>query len=77
MNRIAYRNVKEKIIKASTLIKEALDMSIPMLKTNQRNSIVMLWEAFAREIVFHVRRRSNETGMSLSSYISLKKILFK
>ena len=77
MNRIAYRNVKENIIKALALIKEAIDISIPMLRTNQRNNVVILWEAFAREIIFYVRRRSEDTGMNLSGYISIKRIFFK
>lgn len=76
MNRATYRNAREKIIKASVLIKEALDISITLLRTNQRNNIIMLWEAFARDIISYVRRRSKETGTKLTGYISIKRIFF-
>ncbi|NLJ40341.1 MAG: hypothetical protein GX352_01825 [Clostridiales bacterium] len=74
MNRATPRNVKEKMVKALALIKEALDMSIPMLRTNQKNNIVLLWEAFIREIIIYVRCRSKEIGINLSRYISKRRI---
>lgn len=77
MNRATYGNVKEKMVEALALIKEALDMSISMFKTNQENNIIMLWEAFAREIMLYIRRRSKETGINFSNYISVKRIFFK
>ncbi len=63
--------------KALALIKEALDISISMLKTNQENNIVMLWEEFAREIILYIRQKSKETGINFSNYISMKRIFFK
>ncbi|MFW5649524.1 MAG: hypothetical protein ACOCG5_10575 [Candidatus Alkaliphilus sp. MAG34] len=77
MNRATYKNVKGKMAKALALIKEALDISISMLKTNQENNIVMLWEEFAREIILYIRQKSKETGINFSNYISMKRIFFK
>lgn len=77
MNRATCENVKGKMAKALTLIKEALDISISMLRTNQENNIVMLWEEFIKEIILYIRYKSKETGINLSNYISMKRIFFK
>ena len=77
MNRATYKNVKGKMAKALTLIKEALDISISMLRTNQENNIAMLWEEFMREIILYIRHKSRETGINFSNYISMKRIFFK
>ena len=77
MNRATYKNVRGKMARALTLIKEALDISISMLKTNQENSIIMLWEEFMREIILYIRHKSKETGINFSNYISMKRIFFK
>ncbi len=74
MNRVTPRNVKDKMVQALALIKEAVNMSVPFLKTNQRNSIVTLWEVFIREIILYIRLRSKETGTNLIGNISLKRI---
>lgn len=77
MNQTTCKNVEEKMAKALALIKEALDIIISMLRTNQENNIIMLWEAFIKEIILHVRHKSKETGIDFSSYISMKRIFFK
>ncbi|MDI9475502.1 MAG: hypothetical protein ACOX0L_04235 [Natronincolaceae bacterium] len=77
MNRATYKNVKGKMAKALTLIKEALDISISMLRTNQENNIAMLWEEFMREIILYIRHKSRETGINFSNYISMRRIFFK
>lgn len=65
------------MVQALVLIKEAVNMSVPFLKTSQKNSIVILWEMFIREIVLYIRHRSKETGTNLIGNISLKRIWFK
>jgi hypothetical protein len=77
MNRITPKNVKEKMVQALALIKEAVDMSIPLLKTERQESIVMLWETFIGEFIDYIKLRSKETGVNLISKISIRRIWFK
>jgi len=77
MNQITPGNVKSKMVQALALIKEALDMSIPLLKTDQRGNIEMLWEAFVAEFIRHIKNRSRETGINLIRNISIRRIWFK
>ncbi|NLK01022.1 MAG: hypothetical protein GX318_07285 [Clostridia bacterium] len=74
MDRITFRNIKNKMIQALALMQEALDMSIPLLKSNQNNNIVMLWENFVKEFMGYIRHRSKESGVNLMSKISLRRI---
>ena len=76
MNQDTMRNIKHKMIQALILIKEALDMSIPLLRTNQKNNIVMMWEAFARETIFYIKYRSKETKSNLIDNVSITRIWF-
>lgn len=66
--------VKNKMKQALILLKEAINMSIPLLRTEQRTNIIGLWEAFMREFLSFINRRSKETGASLINSISLSKI---
>ncbi len=77
MNQATLRNIKAKMLQALALIKEALNMSIPLFRTEQKNNIVMLWEAFAKELIGYIRYRSRETGVNLLSNISIRRIWFR
>ncbi|HKM39376.1 MAG TPA: hypothetical protein VJ036_03815 [bacterium] len=77
MNQAPIQEIKRNLIQALVIIKETVDLSIPLLKTNQRKMAVALWEAFLREFIAYLRNRSKATGMNLMRYISLTRILFK
>ncbi|MGI5883252.1 MAG: hypothetical protein ACOX7L_09300 [Dethiobacteria bacterium] len=77
MDQATTKNIKTKMMQALGLIREALEMSIPLLETNRKKDVVLLWEAFLREFVGYIRRRSKETGVNLASNISLRKIWFR
>lgn len=68
-------DVKAKMVQALNLIKEAVDMTIPLLSTEQKRNIITLWEAFIREFLGFVKKRSKESGSGdLMGHISLRKI---
>ena len=77
MKQVTPQNIKAKMFQALDLIKEALDMSIPLFRTEQKNNIVALWEAFIKEFIVYIRHRSRETGINLINKISIGKIWFK
>lgn len=77
MDNVTPMDVKNKMIQALAHVKEALDMSIPLLKTNQKHNIISLWEAFIKEFIQYTRRRSKETETNLIGSVSLRKIWFK
>jgi hypothetical protein len=77
MDQATPKNIKAKMMQALGLIREALEMSIPLLETNRKKDVVLLWEAFLREFVGYIKRRSKETGVNLASNISLRKIWFR
>lgn len=77
MNRNTPRDVKAKMIQALSLMKEALDMSIPLIKSGQKRSIIMLWEAFIGEFIDYIKYKSNQTGINLIDNISIKRIWFR
>lgn len=75
MTQVTIGEVKSKMMQALNLIKEAVNMSIPLLRTEQNKNIIALWEAFIREFLGFIKRRSKETGDGdLMSYISLTRI---
>jgi dsDNA-binding SOS-regulon protein len=74
MTQPTIKDIKNKMSQALALIKEALNMSIPLLKTEQRENIVALWEAFIREFMGFIKQRSKEAGANLMSYISIRRI---
>lgn len=75
MTQVTVGEVKAKMMQALNLIKEAVNMSIPLLRTEQKRNIITLWEAFIREFLGFIKRRSKEAGDGdLMSYISLTKI---
>ncbi len=77
MNRVTPRKIKNKMSKALSLTKEAFEMSIPLLKTNQKENVGLLWEAFTREFIMYIKHRSKETGINLIEHLSIRNILFK
>lgn len=77
MDQTAFQDIKAKMVQALVLVKEAFDLSVPLLKTRQRKTIVALWEAFLREFIVYHRHRSKATGVNLIGSISLRKILFR
>lgn len=77
MDQAAFLNIKGKMTQAMALIKEALDLSIPLLKNKQRKKIVALWESFIKEFITYHKYRSKATGVNLLSGISLRRILFR
>ncbi|NLP19029.1 MAG: hypothetical protein GX376_08060 [Firmicutes bacterium] len=77
MDKVTFQDIKVKMDQALALIKEALDLSIPLLKTRQRKTIVALWEAFIREFILYHKYRSRATGVNLINSISLRRILFR
>ncbi|MHB1125471.1 MAG: hypothetical protein ACYC2T_00720 [Bacillota bacterium] len=69
--------VKEKMTQALGLLKEAVDLSIPMLRNNQRDGVKSLWEHFLRELFSYIKQKSRETRVNLLAYISYRKVLGK
>jgi len=66
--------IRNKMIKALALVKEALDLSIPLLGSVQRQEIVTLWEDFLREFLGHIRSKSRQSGQNLFACLSFKRI---
>ena len=77
MDKNTMDNVKTKMIQALSLIKEAFDQSVPLLKTGQKNDIVILWETFIREALDYIKQKSKESGSNLINSISISKIWFR
>lgn len=74
MTQPTIKEIKYKMSQALALIKEALNMSIPLLITDQRENIIALWEAFIREFIGYIKRRSKDAGTNLMNYISISRI---
>lgn len=66
--------IHAKMTQALILIKEALNISLPLLRGEQRQGVVALWEGFLREILTFIRKTSKESGLNLISYISFNRI---
>ncbi len=77
MDQKALQDIKAKMFQALALVKEALDLSIPLLKTRHRKTIVALWEAFMKEFIIYHRHRSKATGVNLIGSISLRRVFFR
>ncbi len=77
MNRSTPRDIKAKMLQALPLMKEALDMSIPLMKSGQKRNIIMLWEAFIGEFINYIKYKSNQTGINLINNISIRRIWFR
>lgn len=77
MDKNTMDSIKTKMIQALSLIKEAFDQSVPLLKTGQKNDIVILWETFIREALDYIKQKSKESGSNLINSISISKIWFR
>ena len=62
---------------ALSLIKEALDSSLPLLQSEHKQGVVALWEAFLRECLSYIKQKSKETGSNLLGYVSFNRIWFR
>ncbi len=77
MQQDATSEIRVKMTQALGLLKEALNISLPLLHTNQKQGVIAIWEGFIREVVTTVKRRSHESGLNLLSFISFKRIWLK
>lgn len=66
--------IRSKMSSALTLIKEAVDISLPLLNNNQRERTIALWEDFLREFITYIKSKSRQTGRNLFSYLSFRRI---
>ena len=66
--------VKQKLVEALGLMKEAVVLTIPLLNTERRETIVSLWEAFLKEFLGFIKQKSKETGVNLLKYVSFHRI---
>ncbi len=67
--------VRGKMSQALSLIKEAVDLSIPLVQSDGREEMKLLWEDFIREFIRYTRHESKQTGTDLISLVSLARIL--
>ena len=74
MDQNKFLEIKTRMVKALALIKEAVDLSIPLLGSVQRQEIVTLWEDFLREFLSHIRSKNRQTGQNLFACLSFKRI---
>lgn len=74
MNEGNLSGAREKMSRALTMIKEVVDISLPLLKGEQRKEIIAMWEDFLREFIRYLKVRSRETGCNLLGCISFNRI---
>jgi hypothetical protein len=67
--------VRTKMVQALSLIKQAVDLSLPLVKSGGRESMKILWEEFLKEFIRYIKLKSRETGVNLISLISISRIL--
>ena len=69
--------IRAKMDQALTLLKEALNSSLPLLRSEQKDRIILLWESFLREFFSYAKQKSRETGANFMSLISFHRIWLK
>lgn len=74
MNDEKTMEIRAKMVQALSLLKEALNISLPLLQSEQKKGVVALWEGFLREFFSYVKQKSKETGSNLMAYISFNRI---
>lgn len=77
MNQSNLSEVRSRMARALALIKEAVDISLPLLGNEQREGIVALWEDFLREFFSYIKKRGRETSCNLFACISFRRIWIK
>lgn len=77
MNQSNLSEVRFRMDRALALIKEAVDISLPLLGNEQREEIIALWEDFLREFFSYIKKRGRETRRNLFSCISFRRIWVK
>lgn len=69
--------LRSRMARALVLIKEAVDLSLPLLGNGQRERVVALWEEFLREFFSYVKKKGRETRRNLFSCLSFRRIWVK
>ncbi|NMA54442.1 MAG: hypothetical protein GX952_00745 [Firmicutes bacterium] len=77
MNQTSLEDIKTKMDQASAFIEQAMDLSVPLLKTNQKNNVTALWEAFIKRTIAYDRQKAKLVGTNLIKNISLSRIMFR
>jgi translation initiation factor 2B subunit (eIF-2B alpha/beta/delta family) len=67
--------VRAKMVQALLLIKEAVDLSLTLVKYGEKESMRLLWEDFIKEFIRYIKKKSRETGINLISLISFSRII--
>ncbi|SFH29544.1 hypothetical protein SAMN05660649_04626 [Desulfotomaculum arcticum] len=67
--------IQSKIDQALNLLKDAVDISIPLLDNEQRGAVIGLWEEFFAEFLSHINKKGQKTGYNLISLISLMRLM--
>ena len=75
MNQDQAKEVRNKLGQALLLIKEAVDLSVFLVKKEGKEQIKVLWEDFIRDFVSYTKKKSQETGVDLTSLVSLRRII--
>ena len=66
--------VRSRMAGALVLLREAVDLSLPLLDSEQKGQVVALWEDFLREFFRHVKKKGRESRLNLFSCLSFRRI---
>lgn len=75
MNQEKTSEIRTKMVQALSLMKQAVDLTLPLVKSGSKESMKVLWEEFLKEFIRYIKVKGQETGINLISLISITRIL--